>query len=107
MAGPPPPHPAFVVNSLIFYSVELHLQVNLASIFLRRSSVLFIFSLAAAPPHQPPLLVLVRQFPPQRHLALTLAVTLCLSVRRFPHHCRHHVVEGRHRGLRGRRGFAG
>ena len=35
-----------------------------------------------------------------------LAVTLCLSVRRFPRHCRHHVVEGRDGGLRGRRGFA-
>lgn len=75
---------------------------GLSSIFVRGSSVLFIFSLAAAPPDKSPLLVLVRQLPPERDRAVP-----GLTVRRFPRHVvtRHHVVTRRlvvrHEGGRG------
>lgn len=44
------------------------LALHLAAALLSSSSVLLVFPLAAAPPHQSPLLVFVRQLPPESHL---------------------------------------
>ena len=57
---------------------------HLTAVLVHGSPILLVFPLAGAPPHQSALLVLVREFPPERHLVtLTRSVIRDSGGRRF------------------------